>query len=394
MPRPRLPRPLLSAALIASLLLTPLSAKPELERLEPAHWWAGMQQSELQLLLYGENLHDCTVSLTDYPGVHIDRVERVANPRYLFVYLQIAPEAAPGSLELHLTAPDVTYSVFSYELKPRVPGSADREGFNASDVIYLITPDRFANGDPSNDEIADLREGLNRAEAYGRHGGDLAGITQHLDYLADLGVTQLWLNPVRENDMPRWSYHGYAMTDFYRIDPRYGNHDDYLHLVAAARERGLGVIMDMVPNHCGLQHWFVQDPPDAEWINFAGRFEPTNHARTTNQDPHAAQIDRQRFNDGWFVADMPDLNQRHPLMADYLIQNAIWWIEEAGLSGVRVDTYPYPDKHFMARWASAILTEYPQLNLVGEEWTLSPPSSLTGNAARSTPTLTLRPCRA
>ncbi|MDX1515509.1 MAG: alpha-amylase family glycosyl hydrolase, partial [Woeseiaceae bacterium] len=246
------------------------------------------------------------------------------------------------------------------------------DGFGSEDVIYLITPDRFANGDPSNDAVAGYGDPPDRSDPYGRHGGDLAGVAEHLDYVADMGFTAIWLNPVLENAMPEASYHGYATTDFYRVDPRFGSNEDYRALVSEARNKGLGVIMDMIANHIGVEHWWMADPPTSDWINFGGEFRPTSHARTTNQDPYASEFDKTAFADGWFVEAMPDLNQQNPLLADYLIQNAIWWTEYLGLAGIRQDTYPYPDKHFMTEWTRRIMQEYPDFNIVGEEWSPNP----------------------
>jgi glycosidase len=335
------------------------------------HWWAGMHHSELQVLLHGEHLAGLRARV-DHPGVQVARTVSVENSNYLFIYLRLDPTARPGRFDIKLHDAAGDRLTVPYELRRRDPHSAERVGFRPSDVIYMITPDRFANGDPTNDEITGMREGLNRAKPFGRHGGDLQGIIDHLDYLEDLGITFLWLNPPHENDQSQWSYHGYAITDFYRIDPRYGSNADYSRLVAEAGRRGIGVLMDFVPNHCGSEHWFFKDPPTTDWFNFQDEFTRTNHIRTVHEDIHASAHDRRLMTDGWFVETMPDPNQRNPLVAVYLIQNTIWWIEEAGLRGIRVDTHPYPDKHFMARWARAVLAEYPHLSHIGEEWSLSP----------------------
>lgn len=346
-------------------------AGPQIERAEPLHWWVGMKNPQLQVLLYGSDLGGLQARV-DHEGVRVTQSISVANPDYLFVYLDIAPRTAPGTIAIELHDAAGVRHTQPFELRAREPDSAARQGFDTSDVLYLITPDRFVNGDPANDEIAGMREGLNRAEGFGRHGGDIQGMIDSLDYLADLGVTAIWINPVLENDQPAWSYHGYATTDFYRVDARFGSNEHYRELSDQAARRGIGVVMDMILNHCGSEHWFVKNPPDETWVNFDNTFVPTNHLRTTNQDAHASDYDRRHFADGWFVEAMPDLNQRHPLMADYLIQNSIWWVEEANLAGIRMDTYPYPDKHFMADWTRAVMTEYPDFNMVGEEWSLSP----------------------
>lgn len=341
------------------------------ERVEPANWWTQMPQAEVQVLLYGEALGGLEAEVS-YPGVRLSRSVRVENPAYLFVYLEILSEAPAGTMEILLMEQGTEVARVPFELWERRPGSAEREGFGPQDTIYLVMPDRFANGDPANDAVAGMGDAPDRSDPYGRHGGDLAGIEAHLPYIASLGMTALWLNPVLENRMPESSYHGYATTDYYRVDPRYGSNESYRAFVAEAHRHGIKVIKDMIPNHVGSEHWFVKDPPTADWINFGGRYVNTIHRRTTVQDIHAAERDRRDHADGWFVETMPDLNQRNPLLADYLIQNAIWWVEFADLDGIRVDTYPYPDAAFMADWSCALMATYPRLNIVGEEWALNP----------------------
>jgi glycosidase len=249
----------------------------------------------------------------------------------------------------------------------------------------LITPDRFANADPQNDSVDGmLQQGIDRNDGYARHGGDLQGMIDHVDYIADFGFTSVWPCPVLTNDMPQGSYHGYAITDYYQVDPRFGSFEDYLNLAQALDERGMKLIMDQVANHCGLEHWWMKDLPFTDWINYQQNYEDhkdnwtrettvvTNHNRTTNMDPYTSKVDSELNTEGWFVMSMPDLNQRNPFMAKYLIQNSIWWIEVLGLGGIRQDTYPYPDKDFMSDWAGAIMTEYPNFNIVGEEWSTNP----------------------
>ena len=340
------------------------------ERVEPPFWWRGFSNRELQLLVYGEDISELTPSL-DYAGVSIDRVERVDNPGYLFIYVDIAASAAPGSFDVVLTGEERTLS-FTYELREKNSDPAYTAAFASSDAVYLITPDRFANGNPDNDTVEGYEDALNREDDYGRHGGDLDGILQHLDYVSDMGFTQIWMNPILENDQPTSSYHGYSTTDFYKVDPRFGSNESYRELVAAARDKGIGVIMDMIVNHGGSGHWWHDDLPSSDWYNVPDTRPLSSHARTTNQDPYASEYDKVAHADGWFDDTMPDLNQRNPLFADYLIQNAIWWIEYVGLSGIRQDTYPYPDKHFMAEWTRRIMEEYPHFNMVGEEWSPSP----------------------
>ncbi len=246
-------------------------------------------------------------------------------------------------------------------------------------MIYLITPDRFANGDPKNDRVRGMRENrIDRKDDYARHGGDIRGIIERLDYISEMGFTAIWPSPLLENDMPEQSYHGYAITDFYRVDPRFGTLEEYRELASKAREKGLKLIMDQVANHCGLYHWWMEDLPFSDWLNEQRVFEKdgevkvSNHRRTTNQDLYASDWDKEHMNDGWFVNAMPDLNQKNPFMANYITQNSIWWIETLGLGGIRQDTYPYPDKDFMANWARRIMTEYPDFSIVGEEWSYNP----------------------
>ena len=307
-----------------------------------------------------------------YKGVEFKGVTTTNNANYAFLNLNISDNAKAG--ELSFKASDGT--VFTYRLNTRNKNSAKRPGFTNKDTLYLINPDRFVNGDPTNDSIASMQEAANPEFKGGRHGGDIQGVINSLEYLENLGVTQLWLTPVLENNMPSYSYHGYAITDFYKVDPRMGSNELYKTLSVKAKERGIGLVMDMVLNHFGSSHQWMSDMPTADWVNFDGQFEKgknaTTHARQTIQDPHASQYDKRQFNDGWFVESMPDLNQRQPLLSTYLIQNAIWWIEYANLSGIRVDTYSYSDKAFLADWTKAIMTEYPNFNIVGEEWTSNP----------------------
>lgn len=361
--------------LLAGISL-PLQAA-NLNRIEPPNWWAGMQHPQLQLMLHGDNIASLE-PVADYPGVTLSSVERTANPDYLFINLTLADSVQPGNINLNLQHQGQTVLQHKYPLLQRNTGSASREGFNSSDVIYLLVPDRFANGDPSNDNVEGMQEGVNRKDSNGRHGGDLAGMQQALPYLAGMGFTALWPTPLTENNQPAYSYHGYASTDLYRIDPRFGSNEQYRDFIAAANTRGIKVIQDIIVNHIGDKHWWLPNLPDNNWLNqqqFASghsSFKGTSHHRTTIQDPYASNIDRNDFTDGWFVETMPDLNQRHPLLAEYLIQNSIWWIEYAGLSGIREDTYSYADKAFLSEWGRRIMQEYPGFNIVGEEWSPNP----------------------
>jgi glycosidase len=370
--RPRRWLPALAARWVAGLLLPLLALlatgarAQSVERVEPPYWWTGMKHRTLQLMLHGESLGALSARVRA-PGVTLRRTLALPNPNYLVVELDIGPGARPGPLSIELRRDGRTVLTQPYTLKAREPGSAARRGFSSADAIYLVVPDRFANGDPGNDDVPGYGDPADRAAAGGRHGGDLKGLTEHLDYIAGLGFTQLWLTPVVENRQPSYSYHGYSATDLYRIDPRLGSNEDYRQLVQQARARGIGVIMDLAPNHIGSGHWWMKDLPAPDWVNHPDRYVETNHRHVTVQDRYAAQVDREAMTNGWFVPTMPDLNQRHPVLATYLVQNALWWIEGFGLSGIRVDTYPYSDKAFLARWSGAIMAEYPNLSIVGEE---------------------------
>lgn len=347
-----------------------------LKRIEPLNWWVGMAHPQVEVMLYGENIASLNPELR-YPGVTISAVTRTDNPNYLFIELTIASDAAAGEMPIALLNDRGVVTTFKYPLLARKPASAKRQGFNPSDVIYLLTPDRFVNGDPGNDNVAGMLEQADRTNDNSRHGGDIAGMQLALPYLAKLGVTAVWPTPLTENNQPAYSYHGYSATDFYRVDPRFGSNEQFRDFVVAANRLGIKVIQDIIVNHIGSGHWWLQDLPAKDWLNFpngdaAGNFIPTNHNRSTIQDPYAADSDRTLFTDGWFVDSMPDLNQRNPRLATYLIQNSIWWVEYAGLSGIREDTYSYTDNAFLSEWGRRIMQEYPNFNIVGEEWSPNP----------------------
>ena len=348
-------------AALACVLAGQMAQAAEISRIEPPCWWVGMKNPELQIMVYGPGIGEAHVSV-DYPGVRLKETVKTENPNYLFLYLDIEEDAAPGRMDLSFETAGETI-VRSYELLPRStkPGAM---GFSGADVLYLITPDRFANGDPSNDTLEGAR--VDRSRSGGRHGGDIRGVTDHLDYISDLGVTAIWLNPVQKNSAN--SYHGYAISDFYAVDPRFGTMDDYVEMIDKAHEMGLKVVMDMIFNHCGSAHWWMEDLPTSDWLNVNNEFVQTNHQKWTAVDPHAAPSERSGFTDGWFNRGMPDLNQRNPLLATYLIQSSIWWIEYARIDGIRQDTHPYMDLQFGADWCNAVLTEYPDFNIVGETW--------------------------
>ncbi|MFL6656825.1 MAG: glycoside hydrolase family 13 protein [Massilia sp.] len=359
--------------LVILLLLASRAALAQdyrIDHLEPPFWWAGMQNQHLQLMVHGPRLADLEPTLT-YPGVRVERVTRVANRNYLFVDLDVSADAKPGQFELVFKDGKKRVN-YAYQLKARTSGSAQRQGFSSKDAIYEVMPDRFANGNPSNDSLPSLADKLDRANGGGRHGGDIQGIIDHLDYIAGMGFTQIWPTPLVENAMPSYSYHGYAATDHYRIDARYGSNEDFRRLSAEAGKRGIGIIQDVVLSHIGAGHWWMKDMPTPDWTNHAGKFVPTRHHRVAVQDPYASEEDKRNFTTGWFSEGMPDLNQTNPLVATYLIQNNIWWIEYAGLSGLRIDTYGYSDGAFLTEYTRRLMAEYPHLNMVGEEWHKSP----------------------
>ncbi|NLP56826.1 glycoside hydrolase family 13 protein [Lutibacter sp. B1] len=347
-----------------------------IQRVEPPFWWTGMNHNQLELMVYGKDIAQYKPTL-DTDNIKLVGVKKTNNKNYIFLNLDLA-EANSGIFKITFSKKGKKTLSIDYELKERIQNSKNREGFNSSDVIYLITPDRFSNANEANDVVKGLREkSINRKDDYERHGGDLQGIINHVDYIQEMGFTAIWPCPVLINDMPHQSYHGYAMTDFYQVDPRFGTLETYIELGRKAKEKGLKLIMDQVANHIGSEHWWMKDLPSEDWVNFETEYlndsiVTTNHRRTTNQDFYASASDKKLMNGGWFASAMPDLNQKNPLLATYLIQNSIWWIEELDLGGIRQDTYPYPDKEFMSKWAGAITNEYPNFSIVGEEWSYNP----------------------
>ncbi len=354
-------------ALLLSLLLTAGMAQlpaQAIERIDPPSWFTGMKDSSLQLMVCGPGIGAFEVT-TGYPGVEVKSMVRTTNPNYLFVNLDISGSAEPGTVTLTFTSGKKRLT-HSYPLLERPAGPA--RGFSPADVIYLLMPDRFANGDPTNDNLPGMTEQVNRSNPGGRHGGDLRGITDHLDYLHGLGVTGVWLNPFLENNQERYSYHGYSTTDFYRADPRYGSNEEFRELVAEAHKRGMKVVMDMIFNHIGSSHPWMKDLPAADWIHRFDSFTRTNYRASVWMDPYVAVSDRELMEKGWFDVTMPDLNQGNPLVETYLIQNSLWWIAFSDLDGIRMDTYPYPLPAMMARWAKRVEEEFPGFFIVGEVW--------------------------
>ena len=355
------------------VFISPLKSSEtyRIDHLEPPFWWAGMAENKLQLMVHGKNISDLEPEFS-HPGIEINQVHRLSNPNYLFIDLFLSEEAIPGEFEIIFNKEGQPKTKYNYILLKRESDSADRKGFSPADVIYLITPDRYANGDPGNDSSSQLKEKQNRLKKGGRHGGDIQGIIDHLDYISDMGFTQVWLNPVLENDQHTYSYHGYSTTDYYNIDARFGNNELYKVLSKEAKKRGIGLVMDLILNHIGSEHWWMKDLPTIDWINNDGKFVRSNHIHESVHDPHLTESQRDLFTSGWFVETMPDLNQNYTFLANYLIQNSIWWIEYADLSGFRIDTYPYIDKNFLSIWSKRIATEYPRFNFVGEEWSSNP----------------------
>ena len=364
------------------------TATPNVTRIDPTNWFTDMQDPTLQLMVYGKDIKFADVT-TDYPNVKIDSLVRLDSPNYLLVYLNLKG-AKPGEVTLTFSNKNGKKTTKKFQLKAREMAGADRKGFDISDVLYMLMPDRFANGNPKNDVIKGMEDQLcDRNEPSLRHGGDLEGLRQHLDYFTNLGVTALWLTPVLENDRPadggkHSTYHGYATTDYYRVDPRFGTNEEYKALVDECHKKGLKVVMDMIFNHCGDYHpWAkhtridengktIKDYPSKDWFNSPNYGLQTSYKLTPVLDPYASKVDMKETVDGWFVPSMPDLNQRNPHVIKYLIQNSIWWIETVGIDGIRMDTYPYADRQAMADWMKVLNKEYPNFNTVGETWVTEP----------------------
>lgn len=338
----------------------------DIQKVEPPFWWAGMQHSDVQLLIYGDYISKSEVFI-DYPGVELFETTKVDNPNYLFLTLSISESVNPGLIKIAFRNEEEEL-FYDYELKERSNGSAERIGFSTSDVLYMLMPDRFSNGDPTNDDQPGMLEGVNRENPDGRHGGDIKGIEGKVNYFSELGVTGLWMNPLVENNNPKYSYHGYAITDFYNIDARFGTNEDYKNLVNKCHENDLKVIMDMIFNHASVYHWLIKDLPSSDWIHQFDEYTRSNFRIPTIIDPHGSEYDKSKLLTGWFDEHMADLNQQNELLALYLIQNSVWWIEYVGLDGIRVDTQPYAYREFITQWSDYVFTEYPNFNVVGETW--------------------------
>ena len=382
-------RLILLTALVAPML-TMSAAKMKIDRIEPTDWFVGMKNPQVQLMVYGQGIRDVQDVTTDYPGVRIDSLVRLDSPNYLLIYMNLR-DAQPGTMTLTLKA-DRQKLIAKYQLKQREMSGDKRMGFTNADVLYMLMPDRFAQGQGHNPQVKGMRTYKeDRTQPSLRHGGDLNGIREHLDYFCDLGVTALWLTPVLENDSPDneqgySTYHGYATTNYYRVDPRFGTNDDYRRLCDEAHDRGLKVVMDMIFNHSGFEHPWTLDMPTKDWLNLpewlkesqgtsnptGTSFLQTSYKLTPVKDPYASKVDLKETVEGWFVPTMPDLNQRNPHLMTYLIQNSKWWIETVGIDGIRMDTYPYADANSMACWMKELDEEYPNFNTVGETWVTEP----------------------
>jgi len=340
--------------------------KINLEHIEPPNWWVGMHQKTFQLLVHGEDIANSQVSIKS-DKVELVKATKIENNNYLFLDIKVAETAKAGSFDIIFKRNSKEFK-HSYELKEK---SNHKRGFSSSDLIYLVMPDRFANADESNDSPKGILEKADRSDPNGRHGGDIQGVINNLDYIKDLGVTALWLNPTIENNNPKYSYHGYAITDFYKTDPRSGTNDDYKKLADELHKKDMKLIMDMIFNHSSIHHWWMKDLPMKDWANTNPDFR-SNFRGSTIADTHASQNDQKRMTQGWFDLHMPDLNQHNEFLATYLIQNSLWWIEFADLDGIRMDTQPYPYKDFMSAWAKRVHEEYPDFTLLGETWLQKP----------------------
>ena len=368
-------RLLLTALLLGSAAAPALAAPPApapaakaaAPRIDPTYWFVGMKNPKVQLLVHAPGIAGSTASLAAYPGVTLDGQQKLESPNYLVVNLTVAPDAKPGQLKLSFKG--AASLAATYELRPRNPDPQRGQGITQADFIYFLMPDRFSNGDPKNDVVPGTREATaDRTQMYARHGGDLKGIENHFDYLKSLGVTAVWPTPVVENDMPKASYHGYAVTDCYRVDPRYGTNAEYVGFVKTAHAQGLKVVQDIVLNHWGTSNYLFLDQPARDWYHQWPEFTRSNYNAFAVNDPHGSQFDKKKQNEGWFDTTMNDVNQSNPLVATYMIQNFLWWVESTGLDAYRIDTYPYSNPQFLMQFGQAMADEYPQLTMFGENW--------------------------
>ena len=343
----------------------------QVTRVEPLSWWTGMKMP-LQLLVQGENISEYNVAIEGGKGIEVEKINKADSPNYLFVDVKIDANAQPGTYYIVFSKDGQSFK-YPYEIASRREGSAERTSFTTADMIYLIMPDRFANGDPSNDSVEGMPDKADRSKPFGRHGGDIQGIIDHLDYISELGATAIWCTPLIEDNLEKTTYHGYACTDYYHIDGRFGDNDLFKTYVEKAHEKDLKIIMDIVPNHAGSGHWWMEDVPFKDWYHVFDTYTGSNIVFSTNMDPNASKQDLYIQESGWFDTSMVDMNLDNPFMLRYFQQWAIWWIEWADLDGFRVDTYPYNEKDPMSQWCKAVMDEYPNFNIVGECWTASIP---------------------
>ncbi len=353
-----------------SLSFATMRPKPIVERVEPTFWWTEMNNDDLQIMLYGPGVGNASIVI-NYPGVTLTDRQLTDNPNYVFLYVNIAKNAKPGKFNIELKRGRAK-QVLPYELKSRRAGSANRKSFTESDAVYLLMPDRFANGNAANDSVKGYIQGVNRSISGARHGGDIEGIIKNVPYIADLGATALWTTPLFDNNDVNYSYHHYGCSDYYKIDPRLGKNEDYLRLAETCHANGLKLIIDVVPNHCSSAHWWTKDKPAKDWFNEWPSYTGSNYRMTAWTDPYASISDLQRLTNGWFAPNMPDFNLKNKLLFDYLTQAYIFWIEYANIDGIRVDTYPYNDIKIAAQFIQTIRNEYPAMNVVGECWVKTP----------------------
>lgn len=362
----------LTLKIVFALLAVSFNTSAQINHVEPLNWWVGMKNPHLQLLINGKGVGETSPAI-NYPGVTLTKVTRADSKNYLFLDLIIERNTRPGTFSISFRKDEKIVYRYDYTLLARQQDAAQFKGFNAGDVIYLVVPDRFSNGETANDVVAGMKENkVNRELAGSRHGGDIRGMINHLDYIAEMGFTAIWPTPLLENDMAAYSYHGYSITNHYKLDPRFGTLDDYKELAMKAKQKGLKLIFDEVLNHIGLSYWWMNDLPFKNWLNYADVYTASNHRRTTNQDNYASKYDKDLMTNGWFDTAMPDMNGKNPFLANYLIQSTIWWIETLQLGGVRQDTYGYSDKTFLKNWSCSIMKEYPNFSMVGEEWSTNP----------------------
>ena len=347
------------------------ATRDQVNRVEPLCWWVGMK-TPLQLLVQGPEISSYDVALEGDSRVDIKAVHKADSPNYLFIDVDVCSTAAPGTYYLVFSKDGESFKV-PYEISARREGSAQRESFTTKDMIYLIMPDRFVDGDESLDAVPRNMESVDKEAFFGRHGGDIAGIRSQLDYMADLGVTAIWNTPLLEDNEPSSSYHGYACSDYYHIDRRFGSNEDYRNLVAECHGKGIKMIMDIVTNHCGAAHWWMADLPFKDWVHVWPEYTHSNCAFSAQNDPYCSDLDKTNMEGGWFDTSMPDMNLDNPFVLQYFKQWAVWWIEYADLDGLRVDTYPYNEKYPMSEWCKSVRSEYPNLNIVGEVWTCNVP---------------------